>query len=357
MRYHLNIININQNFKYLLISLLAVLYSFNGYSQCNQDCSAPDLQAFEHQGFEAINAANVQVGDAEIFIDREFFGSADADENTINATQTTGDLGVRLGVVNAQSFANRMETTYSFTEPVCSFSIEIWDIDQTDEMLLTASNNGSSVSFSSSLGSCVSQNANTFTTANTACQVQVSGNTNHRVIIDFDSCIDEFVIAYYDRGPGDGGSYTVVLDEGCTGEVPDAGTLTANNNCGFKISATADGNINIPAGYSSLYVLTSGSGLFIEQVADTPDFSVTSIGDYTIHTLVYDPITLDLSIVVLGQTTGFDVNGLLVQGGGSICGSLDVAGAPISVEDCIADAGTLGANDNCGFDISATSIP
>ncbi|MBK6543656.1 MAG: hypothetical protein IPG10_20845 [Flavobacteriales bacterium] len=30
-------------------------------------------------------------------------------------------------------------------------------------------------------------------------------------------------------------------------------------------------------------------------------------------------------------TTGFDVNGLLVQGGGAICASLDVAGAQYNV--------------------------
>jgi hypothetical protein len=46
---------------------------------------------------------------------------------------------------------------------------------------------------------------------------------------------------------------------------------------------------------------------------------------------VYDPATLDLSIVQFGVTTGFDVNGLLIQGGGSICASLDVNGAPFLV--------------------------
>ncbi|MBK7887095.1 MAG: hypothetical protein IPJ86_07290 [Bacteroidetes bacterium] len=72
-------------------------------------------------------------------------------------------------------------------------------------------------------------------------------------------------------------------------------------------------------------MLTSGTGLVIQQVNATPTFTVTTGGLYTIHTLVYDS-TLDLSIVVPGTTTGFDVNGLLVQGGGSICASLDVAG-------------------------------
>ncbi len=66
---------------------------------------------------------------------------------------------------------------------------------------------------------------------------------------------------------------------------------------------------------------------------------MTEGGSYTIHTLVYDPNTLDLSIVVPGVTTGFDVNGLLIQGGGSICASLDVAGAAFNVTN--PDAGTL----------------
>ena len=63
----------------------------------------------------------------------------------------------------------------------------------------------------------------------------------------------------------------------------------------------------------------------------TPTFNVSQIGFYRIHTLVYNPATLDLSTVVLGTTTGFDVNSLLIQGGGSICGSLDVTGAPFIV--------------------------
>ncbi|MBL0071580.1 MAG: hypothetical protein IPP34_07140 [Bacteroidetes bacterium] len=63
------------------------------------------------------------------------------------------------------------------------------------------------------------------------------------------------------------------------------------------ISATANGNAFVPAGYQTIYVLTSGAGLVIEQVNATPSFTVTASGNYTIHTLVYDPATLDLSIV------------------------------------------------------------
>jgi hypothetical protein len=60
---------------------------------------------------------------------------------------------------------------------------------------------------------------------------------------------------------------------------------------------------------------------------------------------VYDPQTLDLGIVQLGVTTGFDVNGLLIQGGGAICASLDVAGAPVIVEICtgLSELGAAGS--------------
>lgn len=43
------------------------------------------------------------------------------------------------------------------------------------------------------------------------------------------------------------------------------------------------------------------------------------------------PLFVQLGIVVPGTTTGFNVNSLLVQGGGSICASLDVQGAPFLV--------------------------
>jgi hypothetical protein len=149
----------------------------------------------------------------------------------------------------------------------------------------------------------------------------------------------------------------------------DAGTITADaptacliDGAAF-IGASGDGNSTVPAGYSVIYVLTEGPGLVIIATNPSPTFEVSAAGDYTIHTLVFDPSTLDLGSIVFGLTTGFDVNALLVQGGGSICGSLDVAGATITVEECAtcdADAGTLTADasavclDNGAADISAT---
>ena len=143
-----------------------------------------------------------------------------------------------------------------------------------------------------------------------------------------------------------------------------AGTLTADGEPCLAdgeavLSATADGNAVVPVGYQTVYVLTEGAGLVIMNAGPSPDFTVDAEGDYTIHTLVYDPNTLDLGIVELGVTTGFDVNGLLIQGGGTICASLDVAGAPFTVEACVvtcdALAGTLTADgEPCLLDGAAT---
>ncbi|WP_250433900.1 T9SS type A sorting domain-containing protein [Hanstruepera flava] len=130
----------------------------------------------------------------------------------------------------------------------------------------------------------------------------------------------------------------------------DAGTLTADMNTvelvnGMAtISATPDGNVNVPDGYSTVYVLTQGSGLVIVNAGGEPSFEVTEAGEYTIHTLVYNPETLDLSIVEPGVTTGVDVLNLINANG--ICASLDVTGAKVAVMECMADAGTLTADMN-----------
>ncbi len=136
----------------------------------------------------------------------------------------------------------------------------------------------------------------------------------------------------------------------------DAGGLIGAQICTSAdktvIQAIPNDDAIVPDGYLTLYVLTSGEGLVIENVSPQPAFEVADSGSYTIHTLVFDPSTLDLGIVEFGTTTGVDVNGLLVQGGGEICASLDVAGAKFSFENCVdicsAFAGTLAlTTDDC----------
>ncbi|MBT8269633.1 MAG: hypothetical protein KJN59_10455 [Bacteroidia bacterium] len=122
--------------------------------------------------------------------------------------------------------------------------------------------------------------------------------------------------------------------------VAEAGTLKTESDKACleegtaTLSAVPAGDAVVPDGYEVLYVLTEGAGLVIRDVSTDPSFVVDVEGFYTIHTLVYDPNTLDLSIVDIGVTTGFDVYALLIDGGGVICAALDVKGAPIQVEKC-----------------------
>ncbi|WP_191859388.1 T9SS type A sorting domain-containing protein, partial [Hanstruepera ponticola] len=142
----------------------------------------------------------------------------------------------------------------------------------------------------------------------------------------------------------------------------DAGTLTADMssvelvNGMATLSATPDGNSNVPAGYNTVYVLTQGSGLVIVNAGGEPSFEVSESGDYTIHTLVYNPETLDLGVVEPGVTTGVDVLNLINDNG--ICASLDVPGAPVHVKDnvCVAYSGTMYSMNpvNCLNDGAAT---
>jgi len=107
----------------------------------------------------------------------------------------------------------------------------------------------------------------------------------------------------------------ITITDDCAPCEADAGTLTLNG--------------------SSPFCLENGSTLF----------SATPNGDYTIHTLVYDAATLDLSAIIFGTTTGVDVLNIIESQG--LCASLDVAGAPVVVEvctSCEADAGTLTLN-------------
>jgi plastocyanin len=150
----------------------------------------------------------------------------------------------------------------------------------------------------------------------------------------------------YQCDPHAGGGMvgTITAAAACTAE---AGTLTADASSvclaggSADISATEADAPVVPGGYTTLYVLTQGPGLVIINASATPAFTVTAADDYTIHTLVYDPTNVDPTTFI--GATGFDVNDALVQGGGVICGALDVTGAPVTVEVCIGMQETLDA--------------
>ncbi len=109
------------------------------------------------------------------------------------------------------------------------------------------------------------------------------------------------------------------------------------------------GNAVVPSGFSVLHLLTSPPGGVITAAGPEPSFTVTSPGAFGMHTLIYDPATFNVSSIVPGVTTAAAVNAQLTQGGGSLCGSLDLTGAEFFVVDCTptceALAGTLSAAD------------
>tara|TARA_Y100000385_G_scaffold291867_1_gene373364 strand:- start:835 stop:6852 length:6018 start_codon:yes stop_codon:yes gene_type:complete len=118
-------------------------------------------------------------------------------------------------------------------------------------------------------------------------------------------------------------------------------------------------DIIIPEGYQQIFVLTTGPELII-MGAQTEMFSVNAPGEYRVHSLVFDPLTLDLSLVEPGVTTGFDVFNLLMEGGGDICASLDLNGALFNVTECIAECtaqiGTFEVAEVTCFDGQFASI-
>lgn len=112
------------------------------------------------------------------------------------------------------------------------------------------------------------------------------------------------------------------------------------------VSAQPNGDAAIPAGFNLAYLLTFGSaGVIVEHGPDS-EFTVAETGHYGIHAFVYNPATFDPAASIQFGWDGLaDLNAMLLQGGGSICASVDMAGVAFQVADCTpvcdADAGSM----------------
>jgi len=93
-----------------------------------------------------------------------------------------------------------------------------------------------------------------------------------------------------------------------------------------------------PAGFDTLYVLTSTDSLIIEDTNTEPFFTVSDTGIFRIHTLVAEindmnsDDFLDLNVVIPGVTLAGEVLELIAAN--NICADLDPAGALFEVERC-----------------------
>ena len=94
-------------------------------------------------------------------------------------------------------------------------------------------------------------------------------------------------------------------------------------------------------GIETSYLLASQAGTVL-QVSDTPEFWIQATGNYTIHALVYDPLSFNLAAITIGSSTVASLNAQFVQGGGFICAGLDLAGTPVTVNDCPTCSVSLG---------------
>ncbi len=130
-----------------------------------------------------------------------------------------------------------------------------------------------------------------------------------------------------------------------------ATTVTLQNGAAvIQGQPTADSKY--PTGYFSTYVLTEGDNLSIISANPTNYFTVNSAGTYRVHVLIFDPNTLDLSKIQFGTTTAAQVNALLTQGGGTVCGSLNLTGSKV-----IINSGLLPiANDDTATTQQNTSV-
>ena len=199
-----------------------ILNEDEGVVYNNEVCSTPDLTALNNSanGIADFNAANIMAGNAIITGSIAFNGGATPDEDAIESNQTSGDIGLRQGVLNSNTPAENMVSTYTFSEPVCDLVLPIWDIDRTDELVVMASINGNPVTFTATTGANVSQSGNIFSSTS---NVNVSGNPAHMIEVTFAGCIDQIDLTFYNNAAtGNGGSYTLVWGEGCT-----AGTIAS----------------------------------------------------------------------------------------------------------------------------------
>ncbi len=207
-------------------------------------------------------------------------GSAFIDEEFINNSQTGADVGIRFGVQNSDGPANNMMNFYNFSQPVCDLGVTIWDIDQSDVMILEAFNGATPVSYTTSnVGSCVSQSGTMFTPNGAACQIQINQDTDHALDVAFDDCITQIKITYYDTGLGSGGSYTIsnfetqdCVPSDCISPVSTAMTAPEQCNAAIEIVKSALNGTDtqsIPAGSMADFTIT-----------------VTNMGNITLNNVV-----------------------------------------------------------------------
>ncbi len=189
-------------------------------------CSVVDLSPLngETDALTAFNNAMITVGGVngaliQIESPLELNGSAMQDEFIISnehiLSSGNDSTSLLLGVAHAPGetgSANSLGTNYTFSQPVCGFNFNLYDIDRTDEVAVVGFLNGVVVPYTiTSIGVCLEADA-AASTVRSICDVQARPSNNnvfeHKAIIVFDGCIDRIEFDLYDFDDGNGGSFT-----------------------------------------------------------------------------------------------------------------------------------------------------
>jgi len=157
-----------------------------------------------------------------------------------------------------------------------------------------------------------------------------------------------------DRIDLEGGTYSVTVTDanGCSVVVENlfiadfeacqavAGTAVATNssticldNGEVNLTVAVD-EANVPVGFEQAYILTSGADDAIIRISTNRSIKMIEAGEFAIHSLVYDPATINLNNFNNNNSTIANINVLLLQGGGMICGALQTVGTAVILEDC-----------------------
>ncbi|HEY0110038.1 MAG TPA: hypothetical protein VGB67_10450, partial [Fibrella sp.] len=268
-------------------------------------------------------------------------GAADNGKQSITVSPTsTTSYSVKCADGACMSAPSQLYTIVVVPVPAPTIAASSTLISEGESVTLTATNCPGTVTW------------NTNATGNSIVVKPSAAISYYTATCRFRTCTSEpsVTITVRRRGP-----------ENCTAKagtlLPAISTVCASTMTSVTLSATDNGGRVVPAGYSVRYVLTKGANLVIQQTSATPSFTVpaTDAGIYTIHTLVYSPATLDLSVVVPGTTTAMDVMNRIQSN--QICADLDVTGARIKVNYASAPIilGAAKANSCLGDIVSLTA--
>lgn len=106
--------------------------------------------------------------------------------------------------------------------------------------------------------------------------------------------------------------------------------VTLENEVVF-LEAIAEEAPVVPAGFSKLYLLTTGEDLEIIAMDTMPKFKVNEVGKYRIQTLIIETTSIDLSAIVGNEVSTYRLKNLLKGNKNNFCSALDFRGARFHV--------------------------